>query len=306
MLVRATREGRFGRPVAAVVLAAAAAALPLEGLVSFNEATTGSPLRFPHQVREPENSPGFGPEHMDHDAAHGVRNMAVALGSLDRWLHGVPGSLALALLALARGSVGRLGWVLASCFASLVAGYFMFWSGGPLFLGPNYLPPALLLLVPLAARGVVVIAPSLGPDGAGPNSSGSEGRTGAPRGVPRFPIAFGLAAALYGVPSLALELRRVTALQAEPLEVAQAGAAPPALVFVEGDMWSTSLALANTDPYLGSPILFARSLGPAASRGFRDAFFPDRSAWYLDVKGYSLWSAWEPRLVPLDAAPSSE
>jgi 4-amino-4-deoxy-L-arabinose transferase-like glycosyltransferase len=207
---------------------AAGAVLPFAGLLWFDDAATGSPLRLPFSLFESGDTLGFGVHRLYPGEAGRRFGLAQGLHGLGRHLELIGGGwafggvliFALAVVALLRKRASpELLTVLAGGLL-LVLGYLFFWGtwnaaivwGAVRYLGPYYLMPLLIPLCILGALGLHEIAAA---------------------GSWRAVSAVGLAAAVSGV-ALVPALRSDLALKAGNVQLAQAiSAQGHSLVFVD-------------------------------------------------------------------------
>ncbi len=155
------------RRIAGLLIAAAAGALPLAGLLIANKLTNGDALRFGYDVIWGTNhSLGFhnDPLGTAHTPARGLKSVMSALMQLNWSLFGWPiaglvvvSAALIAIRTLQRWEIVLLAWI----ELHLVA-YSAFWSEGH-FLGPRYLFTLVPAFLILAARGIVVGVGSVTP-----------------------------------------------------------------------------------------------------------------------------------------------
>jgi Dolichyl-phosphate-mannose-protein mannosyltransferase len=150
----------------------AAGAAPLvAALLSYNQATTGSPLLFGYNLAKDYSwgfftrpVPGFAYEHTP---AQGIAQAATAIARLDMWLFGWPASLLLALAgawAASQPFDRFILWILGS----FAIAYTLLPTTGTWDVGPTYYLATAPLLVVLAVRGIRVLRERLRavPEGA--------------------------------------------------------------------------------------------------------------------------------------------
>jgi hypothetical protein len=154
----------------AVPRLAAGLAFPVAGLLAFDAAATGSPLKLPFSLLEPNDKLGFGNRQLyPSDPPHSFGILQGLLGLGDHLLllgiGWVAGGIILAVLAVAavvRRRVERPAALLGAGGLLLLVGYLFFWGawnagnlwGGIRYVGPFYLMSLLLPLVLLGARGL--------------------------------------------------------------------------------------------------------------------------------------------------------
>ena len=153
---------------------AGGAVLPLIGLLWFDDAATGSPLRLPFSLFESGDTLGFGVHRLYPGEAGRRFGLAQGFQGLGRHLELLGGGwafgglilVALAVVALVRRRASpELLTVLAGGLL-LVLGYLFFWGtwnaaivwGAVRYLGPYYLMPLLIPLCILGALGLQEIA----------------------------------------------------------------------------------------------------------------------------------------------------
>ena len=143
-----------------------AGSLPFVGaMLAYDEATMGSPLTLPFTVTGRFDTLGFGQRGVfpDHTFRFGFGQAVQSLENLwamPGWTFGGLVLVGLAVVGLVRsGSAGARRWALAAVAATVVVGYFFFWSPftiarswpGLASLGPFYHLPVLVPLVIFAA-----------------------------------------------------------------------------------------------------------------------------------------------------------
>ena len=258
----------------------AGAVLPLLGLMWFNDAATGSPLRLPFSLFESGDTLGFGVHRLYPGEAGRRFGPAQAFRGLGRHLELLGGGwafgglilLALAVVALLRKRASPELLVVLAGGLFLVCGYLFFWGtwnaaivwGAVRYLGPYYLLPLLIPLCILAALGLAEIA-----------SAGSW----------RAVTAVGLAAAVSGV-ALVPALRSDLALNADNVRLAQAVSdRGHALVFVDtypGYLQHPTSVISNRFP-VGGQTVFALARGGDDFSVLRG--FPGRALYRLRLLG---------------------
>ena len=149
---------------------AAGALAPAVGLLWFDYAATGSPLRLPFSLFQSGDTLGFGVHRIypgergrDFGISQGWQGLARHLSLLGGgWMFGGVLLLLLSVIALIRRAASAACLAVLAGGLLLVLGYLFFWGtwnagiiwGGIRYLGPYYLMPALLPLVILAALGL--------------------------------------------------------------------------------------------------------------------------------------------------------
>lgn len=143
-------------------------AVGVVGVLGWNLAATGHPMRFPFSLLEPQDTLGFGVRRLyPTDAAHHFGPGEGLLGVVRHgtllltWMAGGLILLVVALMALVRQSEGALR-ALAAGAGALVFGYFFFWGpwnasvlwGGTRYVGPFYFLPLVVPAAFLGARGL--------------------------------------------------------------------------------------------------------------------------------------------------------
>jgi 4-amino-4-deoxy-L-arabinose transferase-like glycosyltransferase len=169
-LVRRTRAGR----VRLVAGFAAGIAAPAAGLLWFDDAATGSPLRLPFSLFQSGDTLGFGVHRLYPGEAG--RHFGIAQGwqGLSRhlellgggWAFGGVILAALTVVALVRRRASPAALAVLAGGLLLTLGYLFFWGiwnaaivwGAVRYLGPYYLMPLLVPLSILAALGLQEIA----------------------------------------------------------------------------------------------------------------------------------------------------
>lgn len=147
------------RRVAGLLIAAAAGALPLGGLMLANTLTNGGPLRFGYDVIWGTNhSLGFHADPLGtvHTPLRGLKSVMSALMQLNWSLFGWPiaGLLVVAAALVAIRTLRRWEILLIAWIELHLIAYSAFWSEGH-FLGPRYLFTLVPAFVVLTARGIV-------------------------------------------------------------------------------------------------------------------------------------------------------
>jgi hypothetical protein len=150
------------------------ASAPLLALAVFNVAATGSPLRLPFALLEPDDAVGFGRRRLyPSDGGHrfglveglsGVGDHLLLLGI--GWLAGGALLAGLVVLAAARGRVRGPAAALALTALTVPVGYLFFWGawnaadlwGGIRYVGPFYLLPVVVPLSVVGAAELVRLA----------------------------------------------------------------------------------------------------------------------------------------------------
>jgi 4-amino-4-deoxy-L-arabinose transferase-like glycosyltransferase len=148
---------------------------PAAVLLASNAAATGSPLRLPFALLEPEDKIGFGIRRLyPSDRAHhfGIVEGLAGLGNhlylLGGWALGGVVLAVLAVTTVARRRAAGPAVALAAGGLLLAVGYVAFWGawnaadlwGGIRYVGPFYLMPVMVPLVLLGARGLLDLAES--------------------------------------------------------------------------------------------------------------------------------------------------
>ncbi len=145
-------------------------ALPALGLLAFDKAATGSALKLPFALLEPDDKLGFGGRKLypsDPPHSFGILEGLSGVGG-HLWLLGIgwaAGGVLLAVLAVVavvRGRVSRPAALLGAGALLLVASYLFFWGawnaadlwGGIRYVGPFYFMALLVPLVLLGAQGL--------------------------------------------------------------------------------------------------------------------------------------------------------
>ena len=159
------------RPSVRAMLAfAAPTTVGVACLLAWNHASTGSPLRLPFAVLEPDDTLGFGvrrlyPTDTDHHFGLGEGLSGIVRHGLllAWWVAGGAVLLVLAVAAVVRPSARGAARCLAVTAILLPLGYVAFWGpwnasvlwGGTRYVGPFYLLPVVVPLAVLGARGLV-------------------------------------------------------------------------------------------------------------------------------------------------------
>jgi hypothetical protein len=271
---------RLRRRVRVAASLAAGAVLPLLGLLWFDDAATGSPLRLPFSLFESGDTLGFGVHRLYPGEAGRRFGLAQGFQGLGRHLELLGGGwafgglilIALAVVALLRRRASRELLIVLAGGLLLVVGYLFFWGtwnaaivwGAVRYLGPYYLMPLLIPLCILGALGLAEIAAA---------------------GLWRAASAVGLAAAVSGV-ALVPALRSDLALSADNAQLAQAVSNQGrSLVFVDtypSYLQHPTSVISNRFP-VGGKTVFALARG-------RDDFsvlrrFPGRALYRLRLLG---------------------
>ena len=150
---------------------AAGAVLPFAGLLWFDQAATGSPLRLPFSLFSSADTLGFGTHRMypGEAARHfgigqGWKGLSRHLGLLaGGWGVGGVVLLGLAVIAIIKGRASTSQLALLAGGVLLTVGYLFFWGiwnaavlwGAVRYLGPYYVMPLLVPLVILGAQGAI-------------------------------------------------------------------------------------------------------------------------------------------------------
>lgn len=160
------RRGRAPRFALLSLAALATFAVPVCGLLAFNDATNGDPLLFGYEVLYGKDaSLGFGRSgwwDTPHTPLRGLRATLRNFAALNQYLFGLPlPSLAFALLGLAwiRWKIWDL--LLLSSVGSLALAYFFYWYQD-WAIGPRFLYAATAPLVLLTARSLTALMSRLG------------------------------------------------------------------------------------------------------------------------------------------------
>ncbi len=258
----------------------AGAVLPLAGLLWFDDAATGSPLRLPFSLFESGDTLGFGVHRLypgevgrRFGLIQGLRGIGRHLELLGSgWAFGGLILLALAVVALVRRRASPELLVVLAGGLLLVCGYLFFWGtwnaaivwGAVRYLGPYYLLPLLIPLCILAALGLAEIATA---------------------GSWRAASAVGLAAVVSGV-ALVPALRSDLALRADNAQLARAVSdRGRALVFVDtypSYLQHPTSVIANNFP-VGGRTVFALPRGGDDFSVLRS--FPGRALYRLRLLG---------------------
>jgi hypothetical protein len=148
------------RRVSGLVIAAAAGAVPLAGLLIVNKLTNGSPLRFGYDIIWGTNhSLGVHTDPLGsaHTPVRGLKSVMSALMQLNWSLFGWPiaGLVVISAALVAIKTLQRWEIVLLAWIELHLVAYEAFWSEGH-FLGPRYLFTLVPAFLILAARGIVV------------------------------------------------------------------------------------------------------------------------------------------------------
>jgi 4-amino-4-deoxy-L-arabinose transferase-like glycosyltransferase len=267
------------RPGVAASLAAGAV-LPLAGLLWFDDAATGSPLRLPFSLFESGDTLGFGVHRLYPGEAGRRFGLTQGLRGLGRHLELIGGGwafggvilFALAVVALLRRRASPDLLIVLAGGLLLVLGYLFFWGtwnaaivwGAVRYLGPYYLMPLLIPLCILAALGLQEIAVA---------------------GLWRAASAVGLAVAVSGV-ALVPALRSDLALKADNVQLAQAiSAQGHSLLFVDtypGYLQHPTPVISNRFP-VGGKTVFALARGGDDFGVLRA--FPGRALYRLRLLG---------------------
>lgn len=154
------RQAIADRRAAGLILTAAAAVVPIAGLLLANQFTTGDPLRFGYDVIWGTNhSLGFHTDPLGtaHTPARGLTSLIAALMQLNWSLFGWPvaGLLVVAAALLANRTIGEWEIVLLAWIELHLVAHSAYWSEGH-FLGPRYLFTVVPALLILTARGIIV------------------------------------------------------------------------------------------------------------------------------------------------------
>jgi len=165
-LLLRSRRPSVGNVVTFLVPAAAA----LAGFLAFNRAATGSALRPPFSLLEPNDAVGFGMRQLyaeDRPRRFGILqglSGATAHGALlNTWVAGGTILLVLAVATLLRRQVRGVAWSFVAVGVLLPLSYLFFWGpwnatvlwGGTRYVGPFYFLPLVLPLGLLGGRGLV-------------------------------------------------------------------------------------------------------------------------------------------------------
>jgi hypothetical protein len=160
---------RGGRPLLQRYALMVAGCLPFAlGLSAYNDATTGSPLRFAYELWWSYDRIGFGPEYgvNGHSLGDAWDNTRSNLDDLSKVLFGWPRRLSLAPLAIA---VAATGWrirrrglsrpasadlLLAGMAVGLIGVHMLYWTPGKMY-GPRYYFEIIGALSLLSARGLI-------------------------------------------------------------------------------------------------------------------------------------------------------
>jgi hypothetical protein len=292
------RPGRAWRPTVAFAIPLG---LMIEALLLYNVATTGSSLTFAPDVAWR----GWRPQGADRPAAElwhwrpimGLSNLAEMAWSLNaamlRWPIPAVG-LTLALIAIVgfgrRTREGRLALLLG--FTALVpaVAYARWFHVSTAMNGPRYIFEAVPLVAALGAGALVMLGRRLAEAGVRPERV----RAAA---LLVLVACFGYA----GVRTLAEDLpgyRNYYGVDVRMFDVANAQAERPALVFVPvppspAMTCKFYAAIAQNDPALAGPLLYARDLGPENWR--LAAALPGRHTYRWDHEAF--------RLVPMAPEP---
>jgi len=291
----AREPGRAWRATAAF---AVALALPLAGLLAYNAAMTGSAATFPYLLAAREGialrQDYFAGVYRALPRTKWLSNLLEMSFLLDsaafRWPFPAVGAVLGTLLLLgAGGASGRRSPALITglCILSLALAY-VWWPEVSLVMGgPRYLFEALPLVIVLAAGAASTLSRRLTQAGLEP---------GRVRGL--LALVLLLCFAYAGSRTLTSDLashRRVSQVDARVFAAVKARAEAPALVFYpvrdrRGDTLMLFAALAQNDPGLDGPVLYARDLGPR-NRLLAEAR-PGRHCYRWDHEKF--------RLVPID------
>lgn len=173
LLVWAVARRAPKRPdLGAIVSFCGTALVPLIGLLAFNAAATGSPVRPPFSLLEPSDTLGFGLRKLyGTDRAHrfglteSLRGIATHGALLEVWAAGGLVLVLLAVATVARRRVEGPGWAFVAVGLLVPMSYIVFWGpwnatvlwGGTRYLGPFYFLPVVLPLALFGGRGLVDI-----------------------------------------------------------------------------------------------------------------------------------------------------
>lgn len=273
------------------VLPAAAVALPfLLLLLAHQWALTGDPLQDPRLLFWEYDSLGFGRDigegqnafelamtpdglaqiwyydasqpRRGHSPARGLYNTQQHWLALERDLFGWLPTLTFSLLWLGflLPSPTREDWSLLFLFLALLCAYVFYWADG-ISYGPRYFFVALPALYLLTARGVQRLARWLG-------------EPGGTVAVALLLALFIAGAMVISMPQYVKEFRSYNFVSRDRLTLVERATEKPALVFVdsEADWWHYGELFSANSPWLDSPIVVARDLGPAANRRLLDEF----------------------------------
>jgi hypothetical protein len=293
------------RPRALLRLAAGAGPLVLAGAASlaYNAWMTGDPLLPPFYVYWPRDRIGFGPlrgmgagpEAWDgpwvalHTPWQGLADLGTNLVLLDRWIFGIQGSLAAAVLvALAglrrSGLTAERGVLLAALVLQPLL-YTLLWWPGRSPMGPVYYFEMLLPVVVLAASALSGLV---------------RGRLRWLAAALVFLVALEEGWRLRILPTLG-RLERLTSLQEQSLQQIARRVEPPALVLVPASHLGKPFgALVNGPDPASQPILYALDRGEHNAELL--ARFPGRAAW-LAVRVAAEPRPWGWRLELVRLAP---
>jgi len=141
------------RVASGLIHAAAAAAVGVACLLTYNAIMVGSPLVMTHTYYDPSDGIGFGGVH-GHTFQQGAANVWTNLVLYDQWLWGWRGSLIAALGLALYGWDRRWSPWLLGCAATVIAAHVLFWHPGVCFTGPVYWFETLPFVVAAAALGI--------------------------------------------------------------------------------------------------------------------------------------------------------
>lgn len=258
-------------------------AIPLGGLLAFNQSTNGDPLTFGYEVAHGTNTlPGFGHTGLEgrdrvHSPYWGLAYTLNNLNVLNQYLFGWPWpSLLLPLIGLI--GFRRSSWdvLLAASVAALLLAYFLYWYHDWAY-GPRFLYSAVAPLALLSGRALAAIPGAL---------ERCCGRRALGPACLLFLLSFGYAWTV-NVPVLAAFYSRnyfdanagVTTTVARE-ETAGTVVLVPRLYYAS--------VFARNSPTLDGPVVYAMDLGEPANRALVERF-PDRRFYRLrSLERYAL------------------
>ncbi len=280
LFLRGGRQIRL-RLIGFALIAATMAAL----LFVWQAAVTGDPFLNPYTLWWEYDKVGFGPGYGRAEGGHSLHMAWVNLKySLLFGRHDLFGwgQFSWVLIPLGVGMViCRRRWVSLPALLVLPAllfVYLFYWIGSALF-GPRYYFEGLYCAVLLSALGFAALAglPALPQEVYHPQVGWQKARRLAATAM----LALAIAANLLFYTPLRLGgmvgLYGVSASRLHPFLTEQAQALTPALVIVHPDRWTEYGALLElSSPFLDSPFIFVRSIGPNTDQALA-ALFSDRN-----------------------------
>lgn len=238
-----------------------------QNVATFGKIEDGQILVWQHDPEQPPRG---------HSPARGVFNLERNWRHLQSHLFGwLPAfTMAFAWLVFALGRANRADWVFLIVALSLMGVYVFYWADGIAY-GPRYLYAALPALLLLVARGIQLLALSIG------------GRAGQ-RAVGLILAAFIAGALLAYFPGVLQGTKQYNFVDEANVAAVESAIDGPALVFVaqqHGDWWEYGNYFAGNTPWLDGRIIYARDLGPATNQRLLQRY-PERAAYKL--QGHSL------------------